>query len=73
MVGAFLSGTARALGFLGVALFLIGFQFGYGALVGVYAAVMAAIAIGFVYRLAPETRYRPLEEIRTYWEQGGRW
>jgi MFS transporter, SP family, galactose:H+ symporter len=120
MVAAFLSGTARALGFLGVALFLIGFQFGYGALVWVYAAeslpaqmravggsalmaadlfgniviglffpnamaamggapvfglffVMAAIAIGFVYRFAPETKHRPLEDIRNYWEQGGRW
>ncbi|WP_064745161.1 sugar porter family MFS transporter [Pseudonocardia acaciae] len=120
MVIAFASGTAQVLGFIGVALFLIGFQFGWGALVWVYAAesmpaqmravggsvlmaadlfgniviglffpnamasmggvwvfalffVLSAIAITFVYRLAPETRYRPLEDIRTYWEQGGRW
>jgi hypothetical protein len=35
--------------------------------------VLSALAFGFVFRLAPETRGRPLESIRVYWENGGRW
>ena len=27
----------------------------------------------FVYVLAPETKGRPLEAIRAYWYNGGRW
>ena len=27
----------------------------------------------FVFRLAPETKNRPLEDIRLYWENGGKW
>ena len=30
-------------------------------------------AFAFVYALAPETRGRPLEAIRAYWYNGGRW
>jgi MFS transporter, SP family, galactose:H+ symporter len=35
--------------------------------------LLAVVAFGFVYRFAPETRGRPLEEIRHFWENGGRW
>jgi alkanesulfonate monooxygenase SsuD/methylene tetrahydromethanopterin reductase-like flavin-dependent oxidoreductase (luciferase family) len=31
------------------------------------------IAWLFVWWLAPETKGRPLEAIRSYWENGGRW
>lgn len=108
------------LGFLGIAFINIGFVFGFGALVWVYAAeafpsrlralgasamltadlvanwiianfflsameqiggalsfgffaVMAVLAWFFVYKLAPETKGRDLEEIRLYWENGGKW
>jgi hypothetical protein len=27
----------------------------------------------FVFRFAPETKGRQLEDIRHYWENGGRW
>jgi MFS family permease len=36
-------------------------------------AGLAAIAFVFVWWLAPETKGRPLEDIRDYWENGGRW
>lgn len=36
-------------------------------------AVIAVIAFGFVYRYAPETKGRQLEDIRHFWENGGRW
>ncbi len=36
-------------------------------------AALAAISFGFVWWLAPETKGRPLEDIRHYWENGGRW
>ncbi len=36
-------------------------------------AVLAVVAFGFVYRFAPETKGRPLEEISRFWENGGRW
>lgn len=35
--------------------------------------VFAVIAWLIVWWLAPETRGRPLEAIRTYWENGGKW
>lgn len=35
--------------------------------------VLAVIAWGVVYRYAPETKGRPLEEISRFWENGGRW
>ncbi len=34
---------------------------------------LAAIAWLFVFRYAPETKGRPLESIRRYWENGARW
>lgn len=36
-------------------------------------AALAVFALGFVYRYAPETKGRPLEDIRHFWENGGRW
>ncbi len=36
-------------------------------------AALAAISFVFVWWLAPETKGRPLEDIRQYWENGGRW
>jgi hypothetical protein len=34
---------------------------------------LAAASFGYVWWLAPETKGRPLENIRLYWENGGRW
>ncbi|HEY7075790.1 MAG TPA: sugar porter family MFS transporter [Solirubrobacteraceae bacterium] len=36
-------------------------------------AGLAAVAWLFIWWLAPETKGRPLEAIRGYWENGGRW
>ena len=39
-------------------------------------AVFGVFAVGgfaFVYRFAPETKGRQLEEIRHFWENDGRW
>jgi MFS transporter, SP family, galactose:H+ symporter len=36
-------------------------------------ALLAVAAFVFVYRYAPETKGRQLEEIRHFWENGGRW
>ncbi|QIS12563.1 MFS transporter [Nocardia arthritidis] len=118
--GSEFGGVLTVLGFGGVLLFTVGFTFGFGSLVWVYAgesfparlrsmgssamlttdlvanaivagffltmleslggagtfAVFGALAVfgfGFVYRLAPETRGRRLEEIQEYWENGARW
>lgn len=107
-------------GFVGVLLFTMGFTFGFGALVWVYAGesfpsrlrsmgssamltanllanaviagvfltmlqtlsgagtfaafgVLAVAGFAFVYRYAPETKGRQLEEIRHFWENDGRW
>ncbi len=120
LVGAGRSGAAPLVGVAGVLLFTVGFTFGFGALVWVYAgeslpsrlrsmgssamltanlignamvaalfltmldtvgsgttfAVLGGFAVAafvFVYRLAPETKGRQLEEIRHFWENGGRW
>ncbi|ORW33779.1 MFS transporter [Mycobacterium paraense] len=42
---------------------------------GTYAvfAGLAVVAFGFVYRWAPETKGRQLEEISHFWENGGHW
>ncbi len=108
------------LGFLGLLLFTVGFTFGFGALVWVYAGesfparlrslgasamltadlvanvavaavfltlltrvggagtfvvfgLLAVAAFVFVFKLAPETKGRPLDDIRHYWENGGTW
>jgi SP family arabinose:H+ symporter-like MFS transporter len=48
-----------------------------GVIGGVWTFTMflalAALSFGYVWRLAPETKGRPLESIRGYWENGGRW
>lgn len=114
------SGSGLVLGFGGILLFIVGFNFGFGSLVWVYAgesfpsrlrslgsSVMLtstltgnALIAGFfltmlqllggagvfavfggltvvaffvVYRYAPETKGRELEEIRLFWENGDRW
>jgi sugar porter (SP) family MFS transporter len=36
-------------------------------------AALAVVSFAFVWWLAPETKGRPLEAIRGYWENGGRW
>lgn len=35
--------------------------------------VLALLALGFVLKFAPETKGKPLEHIRCYWENNGRW
>lgn len=111
-------GALTGFGFLGVLLFTVGFSFGFGSLISVYAGesfparlramgssvmltadlvakaivasvfltmldslggagtfavfgVLAVAAIVFVYRFAPETKGRQLEDIRHSWESGG--
>ena len=118
--GSDFGGALTTLGFLGVLLFTVGFTFGFGALVWVYAgesfpsrlrslgssamltsdlvanaivaaffltmlnslggagtfAVFGILAVAsflFVFRYAPETKGRQLEDIRHFWENGGRW
>jgi sugar porter (SP) family MFS transporter len=120
LVAAFAGGLGVLLGFVGVLVFVVGFSFGFGSLVWVYAgesfpsrlrsigsstmltsdlvanAIVAAVfltmlqslggagafavfgfftvlAFGFVYRYAPETKGRQLEEIRHFWENRGHW
>ncbi|MFZ0042720.1 MAG: MFS transporter, partial [Solirubrobacteraceae bacterium] len=34
---------------------------------------LAIISFVFILAMAPETKGRPLEAIRVYWENGGRW
>lgn len=115
-----LSGGLVTLGFLGLVLFTVGFTFGFGALVWVYAGetfpsqlrgagssvmltsdLVANLAIGLAFlpmlrflggagtfavlggfavlafllvlRFAPETKGRPLDDIRLFWENGGAW
>ncbi|OBJ57039.1 sugar porter family MFS transporter [Mycobacterium sp. 1423905.2] len=107
-------------GFGGVLLFIVGFGFGFGSLVWVYAGesfparlrsvgssvmltsnltanaliagffltllhllggagifaafgALAVVAFVVVHRFAPETKGRQLEDIRHFWENGGRW
>jgi sugar porter (SP) family MFS transporter len=119
-VGSDFGGALTFFGFLGLLLFTVGFTFGFGALVWVYAGesfparlrslgssamltsdlvanvavaavfltmltrlggagtfvvfgALALAAFGFVFKLAPETKGRPLEDIRHYWENGGKW
>ncbi|MDD7813306.1 sugar porter family MFS transporter [Mycobacterium sp. CSUR Q5927] len=109
-----------AVKFSGVLLFTVGYTFGFGSLVWVYAGeglparlrsmgssamltsnltanalvaavfltmltslggastfavfgALALLSLAFVYRYAPETKGRQLEDIRHFWENGGRW
>jgi SP family arabinose:H+ symporter-like MFS transporter len=118
--GPHFSGARSALGFIGILFFTAGFNFGFGAMVWVYASEsfpsrlrtvgasvmlaadllanllisryfltvlkslggtgtfglflgLAVVSFAFVFALAPETRGRPLEAIRIYWENGGHW
>ena len=120
LIFAFSSGPSAVLAFVGILLFTVGFSFGYGSLVWVYASesfpsrlrtqgasamltadlfanfligvlfpnalgalggsvtfgiflVLSVVALVFIYRLAPETKGRQLEDIRAYWYNGGRW
>jgi sugar porter (SP) family MFS transporter len=113
-------GASSVLGFVGILFFTAGFNFGFGALVWVYASEsfparlrtagasamltadlvanllisrfflsvfeslggagtfalflgLAIVSFVFILALAPETKGRPLEAIRLYWENGGRW
>ena len=47
-------------------------SFGGAGTFAVFAS-LAVLAFAFVYRYAPETKGRQLEEIRHFWENGGRW
>jgi SP family galactose:H+ symporter-like MFS transporter len=120
LIAVFANGFGPMFGVVGVLVFIVGFNFGFGSLVWVYAgeafptrlrsigsstmltftltanAVIAAgfltmlhslggagtfavfgfvaiVAFALVYRYAPETKGRQLEEIRHFWENGGRW
>jgi SP family galactose:H+ symporter-like MFS transporter len=120
LIAVFADGFAPMFGVVGVLVFIVGFNFGFGSLVWVYAgeafptrlrsigsstmltftlianAVIAAgfltmlhslsgagtfavfgfvaiVAFALVYQYAPETKGRQLEEIRHFWENGGRW
>lgn len=118
--GEAFGGALTAVKFGGVLLFTVGYTFGFGSLVWVYAGealparlrsmgssamltsdlvanaivagffltmltslggagtfavfgVLAMLSFAFVYRYAPETKGRQLEDIRHFWENGGRW
>ncbi len=66
--------TADLVGNLIIAQFFLGV---FGSLGGVKVfslfLVLSALAFVFVLVLAPETKGRPLESIRLYWENGGHW
>lgn len=53
--------------------FLTALQSLGGATTFAVLAILATAAFGTVYRFAPETKGRQLEEIRHFWENGGRW
>ncbi len=118
--GSHFSGLRSSLGFVGILFFTAGFNFGFGAMVWVYASEsfpsrlrtagasamltadllanllisrffltvlhdlggtgtfalflgLAVVSFIFIGALAPETKGRPLEAIRVYWENGGHW
>lgn len=120
LIIVFAAHSPAMFGFVGVLLFTMGFTFGFGALVWVYAGesfpsrlrsmgssamltanlaanaivagvfltvlhslggagtfavfgVFAVAGFAFVYRFAPETKGRQLEEIRHFWENDGHW
>lgn len=120
LAGTHFSGLQSALGFVGILFFTAGFNFGFGAMVWVYASEsfpsrlrtagastmltadllanllisrffltvlhdmggagtfslflgLAIVSFVFIAAMAPETKGRPLEAIRVYWENGGRW
>lgn len=118
--GSHFSGVGSALGFVGILFFTAGFNFGFGAMVWVYASEsfparlrtagastmltadlvgnllisrfflsvmgsmgglgtfalflgLALVSFVFIAAMAPETKGRPLEAIRVYWENGAKW
>jgi MFS family permease len=118
--GSHFTGVGPALGFVGILFFTAGFNFGFGAMVWVYASEsfpsrlrtagasamltadlvanllisrffltvlhsmgglgtfalflgLAVVSFVFIRVMAPETKGRPLEAIRVYWENGARW
>ena len=118
--GSHFTGAAPALGFIGILFFTAGFNFGFGAMVWVYASEsfparlrtigastmltadllanllisrffltvlgnmgglgtfalflgLAVVSFVFIFAMAPETKGRPLEAIRVYWENGAKW
>jgi sugar porter (SP) family MFS transporter len=118
--GSHFSGLSSTLGFIGILFFTAGFNFGFGAMVWVYASEsfpsrlrtagastmltadlvanllisrffltvlhdmgglgtfalflgLAVLSFVFIAAMAPETKGRPLEAIRVYWENGGHW
>lgn len=118
--GETFTGIQQVAGFTGLALINIGFVFGFGSLVWVYAseafpgnmraygttavltadlaanviiaqytlpaieafgqitvflafAVLSFAALAFVAKFAPETKGRQLDDIRYFWENGGKW
>ena len=122
LIGVFAakSSAVSGLGYVGLLMFTMGFTFGFGALVWVYAgesfpahlrslgssamltanltanaliaavfltmlntlggagmftvfALLASAGFVMVYRFAPETKGRQLEDIRHFWENNGRW
>ncbi|WP_255954024.1 sugar porter family MFS transporter [Streptomyces odontomachi] len=46
----------------------VGGAAGFGAF-----AVLSVVALVFLWKMAPETKGRSLEDIRGYWDNGGRW
>jgi MFS transporter, SP family, galactose:H+ symporter len=122
LIGVFAakSSAVSGLGYAGLLMFTMGFTFGFGALVWVYAgesfpahlrslgssamltanltanalvesvfltmlntlggagmfsifALLAILGFFLVYRFAPETKGRQLEDIRRFWENNGQW
>lgn len=118
--GGGFSGIFEWIGLFGLIVFTMGYTFGFGAIVWVFAgeifptqyralgasvvltadlvanlivgelfpvllpmvggagmfaifAVLTAAAMLFVFRLAPETKGRSLDEIQEYWKNGARW
>jgi hypothetical protein len=82
-VFAILSGLAQSLVSLDVARFFLGVIIGLyflsaleslgGTATFAMFAALAVVSFASVWWLAPETKGRPLEAIRAYWENGGRW
>ncbi|AOS64150.1 sugar porter family MFS transporter [Actinoalloteichus hymeniacidonis] len=72
--GASLMLTADLVANMIVAQFFLPLMDGIGgsATFGIFTA-LSAVALVFVFRLAPETKGRPLESIRHYWENGAKW
>lgn len=63
----FTANLVATLAFPGV-LAKLGGAVGFGAF-----GVLSVLALVFMHRMAPETKGRSLEEVRGYWDNGGRW